>query len=256
MNILLTNDDGIHAIGLHELANALRKAGHRLFIAAPSVNRSCVSHGLTIGKPLYADKVVLEGLEDVPSYAISGTPADCVRLAAGNLFSDIDLVISGINQASNLGSDSIYSGTVAAAIEGYMIDYPSVAVSKDVFSTDFMTDAAEYTATLIPSIMKFFKDGAGVLNINFPCMKRSEYRGVRVGDIALQKYTLRYDEETEEDGRIAYRIRLGKITEVAEDEGSDERFIRDGFVTVTPLTYSFADKSRMSRARMIFERDE
>ncbi len=251
----MTNDDGIRAEGIYELALALKKAGHELLIGAPAENQSCVSHGLTLRKLLYADKVTLDGLEDVPTFAISGTPADCVRLSVGNLGSKPDVIISGINHAPNLGSDAVYSGTVSAAIEGYMIGIPSIAVSKDKFDAEYMDEAAAFFTDMLPDLMRFFDDGEGMLSVNVPSTRRSEYKGVRVAGIALQTYSLTYAEELQDDGRIAYRVKSEKLTECGEDDDTDEKMMRLGFVVVTPLTYDITELKRFGKAKAMFERD-
>ena len=128
MKILLSNDDGVFAPGLKALANALNK-DHELTVSAPDSERSAVSRSMTLFDPLRARETRIEGLPDVPAYAVSGTPVDCVRLALGNLFSEPDIVVSGINMGPNLGTDVLYSGTVAAAHEAALLGYQSIAVS-------------------------------------------------------------------------------------------------------------------------------
>lgn len=255
MRILLTNDDGIFAEGLYELAAALRKAGHELFIGAPAENQSCISHALTLRKPLYADKTVIKGLEGITAYSITGTPSDCVRLSLGNLGAEPDVIISGINHAPNLGTDAVYSGTVSAAIEGYMVDIPSIAVSKDTFEVDHMGDAAKFFADILPELMRFFENGSAMLSVNIPSTDISEYRGVRVARLALQSYPLAFDERTDEDGRTAYTVRSNKLTVCGEDDFSDERYMREGYVVITPLTYDITDSAGFDRAAKLFERD-
>lgn len=255
MKILLTNDDGIYAEGIHELALALHRAGHELFIGAPLENQSCVSHGLTLKKPLYADRVTLSGLEDVTAYAIKGTPADCVRLSVGNLGAAPEVIISGINHAPNLGTDAVYSGTVSAAIEGYLIDLPSIAVSKDTFGIEYMDEAAAYFADILPELMLFFDGRPGMLNVNIPSTERVRYKGVRTARICLQKYEMKYIEEEDDEGNTAYRVRSVKLTECAGNEDTDEGRMREGFVVVTPLTYDITEYSTFDRAKALFERD-
>ena len=114
MKLLLSNDDGVFAAGIRALAHELNKS-HELYVAAPDRERSAVSRAMTLSEPLRAQKTHIEGLPNVPAYAISGTPVDCVRLALGNLFPAPDIVVSGINHGPNLGTDTLYSGTVAAA---------------------------------------------------------------------------------------------------------------------------------------------
>ena len=253
MRILLTNDDGIFADGLKLLARSLKEAGHELFVAAPCEDQSCISHSLTLRRPLFADRVCLEGLESVTAYSITGTPADCVRLALGNLGACPDVIVSGINQAPNLGTDAVYSGTVSAAIEGFMIDIPSIAVSKDTFVVDHMEDAAAYFTDLIPKLMRFFDRGPCMLNVNIPSKPRAEYRGIRVARTALQEYHLRFIEEADASGRIAYKVRSEKLTKCCEPYDTDEKLMREGYVVITPLTYDITDYSRMERAKAMFE---
>lgn len=255
MRILITNDDGIYAEGIRELALALKAAGHDIFIAAPSANQSCVSHGLTLRRPLYVDSVALPGLDGIPTYSISGTPADCVRLSIGNLGASPEVIVSGINHAPNLGTDAVYSGTVSAAIEGYMIDIPSIAVSKDTFLVEYMSDAAAYFSDLLPELMRFFDKGPGMLNVNIPSKPASLYKGVRVARTALQVYHLKYIESFDDDGRTCYTVRSEKLTECGENEETDEKMMRDGFVVVTPLTYDITEYETFDRAKNMFERD-
>lgn len=253
MRILLTNDDGIDSEGLYQLVHALHDAGHDLFIAAPDDNRSCISHSLTLRSSLYAEKHIVRGLPGVPSYAVSGTPSDCVRLAVGNLGADPDVIVSGINHAPNLGTDTLYSGTVSAAVEGYMIGIPSIAVSKDTFDADYMSEAAGFFAEKLPELMRFFTERPGVLNVNIPSCPKENYRGVKVAKTALQEYLLPFIEEEEPSGRTAYRVSSVKLTDCLDDAETDELFMRKGYVVITPLTYDITDYSRMDRARELFE---
>ena len=254
MKILITNDDGIEAVGINELALALYKKGHELLIAAPEENMSCVSHSLTLRRPLHARRTELPALPGVRAYAIDGTPADCVRLSMGNLDFDPDVIISGINDAPNLGSDAVYSGTVSAAIEGLMVDKPAIAAAKDTFTTEHMDDAAAYFADVLPELMRFFDGGPGMLSVNIPSTVRAQYRGVKVSGLALQKYELRFDERIE-DGRTAYYVRPGKLTVCREDDDTDEKAMRDGYVVITPLTYDITDRAKLPLAREMFARE-
>ena len=253
MKILLTNDDGLFAAGLLELAKALFEAGHELLIAAPADNQSCVSHGLTLRRPLHAERVAIPGLETVRAYAIDGAPCDCVRLALGNFDFTPDVIVSGINDAPNLGTDAVYSGTVSAAIEAFMVGVPGIAVAKDTFTLEHMDDAARYFARIFPKLMRFFESGSGMLSVNIPSKDIGDYRGVRVARLQLQSYELRFDERTGEDGRIEYFVRPGKLTICEEGEVTDESAMREGFVVITPLTYDITEYSRLEKAKALFE---
>ncbi len=129
MNILLTNDDGIDAEGINTLAELLSKH-HNVVMVAPENQRSASSHSITIYEPIIVKQV--KKSYNVEAYSISGTPADCVKVALDKLVPDnIDIVISGINKGLNIGNDILYSGTVSAAIEGSMYKVPSIAVSAE-----------------------------------------------------------------------------------------------------------------------------
>ena len=117
MKLLVSNDDGYLAAGIGALVKALAGAGHEVYVAAPHRQRSAASRSMTLHEPLRAERVTLPAAPDVPAYAVSGTPVDCVRLALGNLFPAPDAVLSGVNHGANLGTDTLYSGTVAAAHE-------------------------------------------------------------------------------------------------------------------------------------------
>lgn len=136
MRILLTNDDGVYAAGIRALAAALR-GKHEVTIAAPSVQRSGASHSFTCSEfGLSAERVTLEGLEDVTAYAISGTPSDCAKLGMQLMGEWPDLVVSGINHGSNLGTDTLYSGTVGAAMEAAIYGVKAIAVSNYAFEPE------------------------------------------------------------------------------------------------------------------------
>jgi 5'-nucleotidase len=129
MKLLLSNDDGVFASGIRVLAETLSKT-HEIYVSAPDAERSGVSRSMTLFEPLRAKPTKIEGLPEIPAYAVSGTPVDCVRLALGNLFPAPDLVVSGINLGPNLGTDVLYSGTVAAAHEAPQLGYQAIAITR------------------------------------------------------------------------------------------------------------------------------
>ena len=127
MTILISNDDGIFAPGIAALVQAFARAGHEVYVAAPDAQRSAASHSMTLSQPLQAKEVSLPGA--VRAWAVSGTPVDCVKLALACLCPQVQAVISGVNHGYNAGSDVLYSGTVAAAMEGALAGLPAMAVS-------------------------------------------------------------------------------------------------------------------------------
>jgi 5'-nucleotidase len=187
MNILITNDDGINADGIIELAKAIKSIGN-VYIVAPDSQRSATGHSITIHNPIMVKEAFID--EDIKAYAISGTPADCVKVGIEALFKDveIDLVLSGINNGSNLGTDVVYSGTVSAAIEGLIQNKPSIAVSYNEFnvSKETYTEAAKYIVEIVNNLknnMDIFNDC--ILNINIP---NKEVRGTKVTILGERKY--------------------------------------------------------------------
>lgn len=254
MRILIVDDDGYKAPGIKELAKAL-KDEHEVFICAPSENRSAAGHSLTLGRGLCAERVVIPECEDVTAFAVDGTPVDCLRIAIGNLGCECDVVLSGINQAPNLGTDIISSGTVAAAKEAAMLGYDSIAVSRDGFDTQFFSDAAAEFKKMLPTLLSCMTKTEHLLNVNFPHLPREAYKGIRTGYTILQNYPIRFDEKPDDDGKVHYYARSVKLTEIDVDDTSDEKFVRDGFITVTPLKYDHTDYDHMARIKERIERD-
>lgn len=255
MKILVTNDDGIFAEGIRFLALALKRAGHTVMIAAPLENQSCIGHSLTLRRPLYVKKYELAGLEDVPCYSVSGTPVDCVRLSTGNLGFEPELIVSGINHASNLGTDTLYSGTVSAALEGAIMGYPALAVSKDTFTVDHMEDAAQCFTELLPELIDMLRGigGVCVLSVNIPSLPKRCYKGVRTAKLAVQEYEISYDEKEDDGGEPAYFVRSAKLTQ-CDDMDYDEKCVSEGYVTVTPLTCDLTYYAAMPAVKKL-ERD-
>ena len=135
MNVLVSNDDGIFALGIRTLANALSAAGHQVTVVCPDRERSATGHGLTLHRPLHAERVENIFDEAIAAWSCSGTPSDCVKLALDAILSEKpDFIVSGINHGANLGTDVLYSGTVSAAMEGILEGIPSIAVSLTSFA--------------------------------------------------------------------------------------------------------------------------
>src|SRR5207344_381436 len=177
MRVLVSNDDGVDAPGIRFLAEGLRRAGHDVQIVAPDRDRSGASNSLTLDQPLRAKQVADN------TWSIAGTPTDCVHLAlSGMLPSDPDIVVSGINNTSNLGDDVIYSGTVAAAMEGRCLGLPAIAMSlcshehRALHFASAARAAVEVLARLITDPLP----SDTILNINVPDLPWNEIAGWRV----------------------------------------------------------------------------
>ena len=172
MKFLLSNDDGYQAPGINELARTLSTIGE-VVIVAPEENKSASSSSLTLKNPL----TITEYKENI--YFINGTPTDCVHIAlSGFLKFKPDMVISGINDGPNMGDDTIYSGTVAAAMEGYLLDIPSLAISMSQYDPKHYSTAGQVVLDLIPKIKNLQQ--SILLNINVPDIPYNELKGTEI----------------------------------------------------------------------------
>ncbi|MFY0649657.1 MAG: 5'/3'-nucleotidase SurE [Methylophilaceae bacterium] len=172
MKFLLSNDDGYQAPGINELAHTLSTIGE-VVIVAPEENKSASSSSLTLKNPL----TITEYKENI--YFINGTPTDCVHIAlSGFLKFKPDMVISGINDGPNMGDDTIYSGTVAAAMEGYLLDIPSLAISMSQYDPKHYSTAGQVVLDLIPKIKNLQQ--SILLNINVPDIPYNELKGTEI----------------------------------------------------------------------------
>ena len=174
MHILISNDDGYKSKGIQVLINELKKIA-QITVVAPSRNRSGASSSLSLDRSIKVTK------KEDSFYFLSGTPTDCVHIALTGLMQTLpDMVISGINHGPNLGDDTIYSGTVAAAIEGYLLDIPSFAISMGSVNPKHFETAAKVTSDLIKLYNKKKVSSASLLNINVPDIPYDELKGLEV----------------------------------------------------------------------------
>ena len=244
MKILLSNDDGVRSEGLRVLAETLMER-HTVCVAAPDCERSAVSRGMTLFNPLRADALTLPGLPDVPAYAVSGTPVDCVRLGLGNLFPEAKIVVSGINHGSNVGTDVLYSGTVGAAHEAALLGLQAIAISTNAFRPTHFETAARAAMWAIDYVEKHPLPFGTVLNINAPDLPFDQIRGVRKAPTSVVQYTLKYIEREDPAGRKYYWPPRGRISN-AKGLDLDERWLTDGYIVFTPLTYDLTDSMSMA----------
>lgn len=243
MKLLISNDDGVFAGGIRALATELNKQ-HTINISAPDRERSAVSRAMTLNEPLRAHKTHVEGLPDVPAFAVSGTPVDCVRLALGNLFSPPDIVVSGINHGPNLGTDVLYSGTVAAAHEAALLGYQAIAISCLSYQGEHMDTAARIAAYAVDYLKDHPLSFGMVLNINVPALPFEELKGIKVTPLAIEQYALEYVERQDPFGRTYYWCPRGCNT-CSDGMDVDDRWAREGYVTLTPITYDLTQYSRV-----------
>ena len=241
MNILMSNDDGFHAEGIQTLARMLREAGHRVTIIAPDRNRSAASSCLTLTEPLRVQKF------DEFNYAVtSGTPADCVHLALNGLLeNDFDLVISGINHGANLGDDIIYSGTVAAALEGRHLPLPCLSVSLvgkkgndkhygHLFGSNHFETAARVVLALLQKLKPEMITHREILNINVPDLPYEALKGTMITRQGKRSQAAEIVKTEDPRGNTIYWLGANG-TAVDESEGTDFYAINQDCVSITPL---------------------
>jgi len=241
MKVLLTNDDGIYAKGLRTLIERLSQ-DHEIYVVAPAHEQSAKSHSITMHHPIMVSEIDLYDSVKV-AYAIGGTPADCVKIAIEELL-DItpDIVISGINDGPNLGNDIIYSGTVAAAVEGSFYEINSIAVSLAGRRNDSFGAAADFVAEHLEGFasMKLPVDTA--ININVPQLSSEEIKGTKVTSVGIRKYANTFEHRHTPRGEAYYWL-AGEPMEAEQNGDSDIKAVREGYVSVTPIRFDFSFKA-------------
>lgn len=244
MRIMLTNDDGIFATGMQTLALELQKSGYEVVIVAPDAERSGVSHAFTHLTPLRAKAVQLAGLEKIESYAVTGTPADCVKLGLGNLVQGVDCILSGINHGQNLGSDTLYSGTVSAAVEGCLEGIPSIAASLAGKGQMDFSAAASIVCQLLP---EFMERKQRLWNINVPALPKDAIKGVRFTALAQQVYDGAYARRADTYGRAYYWPPAEAASVHVPPADCDIYWVNAGYVSITPININWTDRAALAQ---------
>lgn len=235
MQILLSNDDGYFAPGLKKLAQELKKIGH-VTVMAPDHNCSGSSSALTFDRPLTVTEI------EPSVYAINGTPADCVHLAlTGLLDRDPDLVISGINGGANLGDDTVYSGTVAAAREGFLAGIHSFSFSQNQKGWQYLDDCARVCRVLLEKFLaKPLPKNPCFFNVNFPVKPAEELHGFVAARLGRRHRAKPLIRQNSPRGVPVYWLGPAGDPKISE-QGTDFSAVQDGFVSVTPLHVDFTD---------------
>jgi 5'-nucleotidase len=255
MNILLTNDDGIHAEGLNSLYKALSQ-DHTVYVIAPEKEQSACSNAITVRSQLSIKKISKN------RFSVTGFPADCVIIGlSGNLIPDVDLVVAGINHGPNVGDDLVFSGTVAAARTGYIFGKDAIAISINCYkhASPHVDDASQFLLGFINEInhgresssAANVKEAPGVspsrtfLNINYPDLPTDKIKGMvythagrRIYRDSFQKTKLKNNEAL---------VQMGGYIESVFDRGSDTTELDNGFITVTPLMIDSTDYSVLNK---------
>lgn len=247
MKILLTNDDGVFAPGIHALAKELEKK-YDLVIVAPEEEHSGQSHAITLRDTMLVKEVQLEGIKS-KAYSVSGTPADCVRTAMDQILDEKpDIVFSGCNLGYNAGMDVLYSGTVSAAVEATIFGIPAIALSSQWIDGETTFETASKVAV---DVFEKVKDDLlnsdvknMVLSINVPFGKYEEILGVKIASIGEPGYDY-YHMERRPDGIRSLKLKERSFPD--KSEGTDRYYLDNGFATLTPILYDFNNHALFGR---------
>lgn len=247
MRILLTNDDGINAPGLAALRKAAADLGE-VVVVAPDTERSGVAHSITLAQPLRIRRIY-HG-DEFFGFGINGAPADCVKLACREILGTMpDLLLSGMNLGANVAINVLYSGTVAAAIEGAMLGVPSVAFSLAETEKPDFDGAGRVAREVLGLILADGVPERTVLNVNLPGLARSALKGIRVTHQSRTAYHELYEKRVDPWGREYFWI-TGEMTRDFEREpDGDLRALKDGYVSITPIHFDMTHYQTMPALR-------
>ncbi len=246
MQILLVNDDGIHAPGLWAMQRELLQMGE-VEVVAPFHEQSGVGHSVTYRSPLQVDESISHGKRR--GWAVHGSPADCVKLGIMELCPRRpELIVSGINSGSNFGINVLYSGTIAAAIEGAFFGITSVAISLSMDSPADYEKAARRSVSIISRLLKENREPGLLWSINFP-RSDTTIKGVRFASMCTNRYTEAIERRIDPRGKPYFWSSLNPLESDGTDEGSDIHALARGYITVTPLKFDLTDKDVLEMQR-------
>jgi 5'-nucleotidase len=238
--ILVTNDDGITAPGIHNLVEAVKDLG-KVVVVAPDKPQSGMGHAITIGQPLRltAANNMFEGIE---AYQCSGTPVDCVKLAVDKiLHRKPDLCLSGINHGANHSINVIYSGTMSAAVEAAIESIPSIGFSLLDYSIDAdFTAARKYARIIVEQMLKKIPEKHTVLNVNFPPVSPELIKGIRICRQAYAKYEEDFVERNDPNGRKYYWL-TGEFVNFDKGKDTDVWALKNNYVSVVPVQFDLTN---------------
>lgn len=238
MHLLLSNDDGYQAPGLEALAQSLSDIA-KISVVAPHIDRSAASNSLTLQTPLRAHEVKSAW------YKVDGTPTDCVHLGlTGLLLNEPDMVVSGINSGPNLGDDVIYSGTVAAAIEGRHLGFPAVAVSINSFQAKHFVTAAVVTKNLVQRLINKPLPKDTILNVNVPDVPLADIRGVLTTRLGNRHKSEPAVADKDPRGKTIYWVGAAGPEQDA-GPGTDFHAVSENYVSVSPIHVDLTEYNSM-----------
>jgi 5'-nucleotidase len=240
INILVSNDDGVNAPGIIALSDAL-KAFAKVLTVAPDRNCSGASNSLTLTNPLRINTL------NNGYVSVNGTPTDCVHLAIRQLCKvDPDIVVSGINAGANMGDDTLYSGTVAAAMEGRFLGLPAIAISLVGKNLQHYQSAADYAARIVKNLLAHPIESNQILNVNVPDLPLEQIKGIKVTRLGARHKAEGMIKTQDPAGKDIYW--LGPVgAEQDSGEGTDFGAVADGYVSITPLTVDLTAYNQLTK---------
>ena len=249
-NILITNDDGIYSEGIYALWEAMREVGNP-FVVAPHTEQSGSGHGITLNNPLRVNKI--KRSNGFKGYAVEGSPADCAKIGIRSLMKDSpDILISGINQGANLGTNLIYSGTVSAAAEGAILGIPSVAISLASVKTDNFYLAKTVAIDTVKWVMKNSLPKGTLLNVNVPYCDENKINGIRFTRQGNQYFVDDYEKRTDPSYKNYYWIK-GEINDDDRSIDYDGKAISENYISVTPIHFKLTNEEYLKELILQFK---
>ena len=247
--VLISNDDGIDAPGLKMLERVIRKLVKEVWVVAPETEQSAASHSLTLRRPLSIRKVSHR------RYAVNGTPTDSVLLGINQVMKDNppDLVLSGVNRGGNLGEDVIYSGTVAAAMEGTLLGFPAIALSqvtRDQHPVKWST-TEKWLPKVLKGLVKMAFPSSVLLNVNFPDVPAAKVTGIEVTRQGRRKIGSDLQSGVDPRGDTYYWVGPQRVEDKFR-KGSDLEAVNRGVISISPLSTDLSHAGALKKLKEIF----
>lgn len=243
--ILVTNDDGVGAAGIGVLTAIAKSLSKDVWVVAPEREQSGAGHSLTLHQPLRARKI------SPRCFAVSGTPTDCVLLATMEIIpkrKPVGLILSGINRGLNVAEDVTYSGTIAAAMEGALLDYPAIAFSQRQHESEPMRweTGEHYARQVITALAGFSFPAANFISVNIPHRAIDEVKGIALAQQGRRKIEEKLDARIDPQGRPYYWIGGPRFDELHDAPGTDHALVKAGYVAVTPLSLDLTNRDMLA----------
>ena len=244
--ILITNDDGIFSSGIKALWESLSEIGD-VTVVAPLDEKSAASHSITINNLLRIEHIKRNQLFD--GYAINGTPADCAKIAIKQILKDKpDLLVSGINKGSNLGNNIMYSGTIAAAAEGSILNVPSIAISLDSHNVKDWRGAKVTAKDISKYVLTNGLPKGVILNVNVPYCEPKEIRGIKITSQGNQYFEDQFEKRVDTSGREYFWIK-GKIIDLDTSIKYDGKAVGMNYISITPIQFNFTNHTYLDELK-------